>query len=44
MDKVSVTVNKKKYYSPVFSTIEEAAAARKGLEMLHWGTLNDQDI
>jgi hypothetical protein len=39
----SVTVNKKKYYSPVFSTIEEAAAARKKLEMLHWGVSNEQN-
>lgn len=32
-----VTVGKKAYYSKVFSTIEEAAAARKELERLHWG-------
>lgn len=35
----AVTVKKKKYYSKCFSTIEEAAAARKELEVLHWGKL-----
>lgn len=32
-----ITVKKKKYYSKACSTIEEAAAARKNLERLHWG-------
>lgn len=32
-----ITVKKKKYYSKVFDTVEEAAAARKELERLHWG-------
>ena len=32
-----ITVKKKKFYSKVFCTIEEAAAARKELERLHWG-------
>jgi hypothetical protein len=32
-----ITVNKKSVYSSVFSTVEEAAAARKELERLHWG-------
>jgi hypothetical protein len=31
-----ITVQKKKYYSKVCSTIEEAAAARKELERKHW--------
>lgn len=31
-----ITVNKKSIYSKVFVTIEEAAAARKELERLHW--------
>jgi len=31
-----VTVGKKAYYSQCFSTIEEAALARKELERLHW--------
>ena len=39
----SITANKKRYYSSVFSTVEEAAAARKGLEMLHWGVSNEQN-
>lgn len=34
----TVTVNKKKYYSKCFHTIEEAVAARKELERLHWKT------
>lgn len=34
----SVTIKGKRYYSKVFSTIEDAAAARKELERLHWGT------
>lgn len=32
-----ITVGPKSYYSKVFLTIEEAAAARKELERLHWG-------
>jgi len=32
-----VTAQKKKYYSPVFPTVKEAAEARKQLELLHWG-------
>lgn len=32
-----VTVNKQSFYSKCFKTIEEAAAARKELERLHWG-------
>lgn len=32
-----ITVKKKKFYSKVFSTVEEAAAARKELERLYWG-------
>jgi hypothetical protein len=32
-----VTVGKKAFYSKCFKTIEEAAAARKELERLHWG-------
>lgn len=32
-----ITVNKRSIYSCVFATIEEAAAARKELECLHWG-------
>lgn len=32
-----VTVGKKSFYSKCFKTIEEAAAARKELERLHWG-------
>ena len=31
-----ITVDKKSVYSKVFSTVEEAAAARKELEVLHW--------
>jgi hypothetical protein len=31
-----ITVKKKNYYSKVFNTIEEAAAARKELERIHW--------
>jgi 2'-5' RNA ligase len=31
-----VTVGKKAYYSKLFPTVEEAAAARKELERLHW--------
>jgi hypothetical protein len=34
----AITVKKKKYYSKCFDTLEEAAAARKELELLHWGT------
>jgi hypothetical protein len=32
-----ITVGKKAYYSKMFFTVEEAAAARKELERLHWG-------
>ena len=32
-----VTVKKKKYYSKACNTVEEAAAARKELERIHWG-------
>jgi len=32
----TVTVKKKKFYSKCFTTLEEAAAARKELERLHW--------
>ena len=32
-----ITVGKKAYYSKVFITLEEAVAARKELEKLHWG-------
>lgn len=32
-----VTVGKKSFYSKVFSTVEEAATARKELEHKHWG-------
>jgi hypothetical protein len=32
-----VTVGKKAFYSKRFKKIEEAAAARKQLECLHWG-------
>lgn len=32
----NITVQKKKYYSQCFSTVEEAAAARKELELKHW--------
>jgi len=34
-----VTVSKKSFYSKCFKTIEEAAAARKELERLHWGVI-----
>jgi len=33
-----VTVGKKAFYSKCFPTIAEAAAARKELERIHWGT------
>jgi hypothetical protein len=33
-----ITVGKKSYYSKLCVTVEEAAAARKELERLHWGT------
>lgn len=33
-----ITAQKKKFYSKCFGTVEEAAAARKELERLHWGT------
>jgi hypothetical protein len=32
-----ITAKKKKFYSGACSTVEEAAAARKELERLHWG-------
>ena len=32
-----ITVGKKAYYSKVVATVEEAAAARKELELKHWG-------
>jgi hypothetical protein len=32
-----VTLKKQSFYSKCFSTLEEAAAARKELERLHWG-------
>lgn len=32
-----ITVGQKAYYSKVLLTVEEAAAARKELERLHWG-------
>jgi hypothetical protein len=33
----AITVRRKKYYSKCFKTLEEAAAARKELERIHWG-------
>jgi hypothetical protein len=33
----AITAQKKKYYSKVCKSLEEAAAARKELERLHWG-------
>lgn len=33
----SVTVNKKKFQSKLFNTVEEAKAARIALELKHWG-------
>jgi hypothetical protein len=33
----AITLKKKKYYSKVCKSLEEAAAARKELERLHWG-------
>lgn len=32
-----ITAQKKKYYAPLKDTLEEAVAARKELERLHWG-------
>jgi hypothetical protein len=32
-----ITAKKKKYYAPLRETLEEAVAARKELERLHWG-------
>jgi len=32
-----ITVGKKSYYSKTFANLEEAVAARKELERLHWG-------
>ena len=34
-----ITVGKKAFYSKCFSTIEEAATARKELERIHWGVV-----
>jgi hypothetical protein len=34
-----ITVGSKKFYSKVCRTVEEAAAARKELELLHWGVI-----
>jgi hypothetical protein len=34
-----ITVNKKAYYSKLCNTVEEAAAARKELERLYWGSV-----
>ena len=34
----NITAEGKKYYSKCFSTLEEAAQARKELERLHWGS------
>lgn len=34
----AISVKKKKFYSKCFQTLEEAAAARKELERLHWGS------
>ena len=33
----AITVKAKKFYSKCFATLEEAAAARKELERIHWG-------
>lgn len=33
----AITVQKKKFYSKCFTTLEEAVLARKELERLHWG-------
>ena len=35
--KYGYTIGKKAYYSKLFPTVEEAAAARKELERIHWG-------
>ena len=32
-----ITVGKRSFYSKCFATVEEAAAARKELERIHWG-------
>jgi len=32
-----VTVKTKNFYSKCFNTLEEAVAARKELERIHWG-------
>jgi hypothetical protein len=32
-----ITANRKKHYAPLCATLEEAVAARKELERLHWG-------
>lgn len=34
-----ITVGKKSFYSKCYSAIEEAAAARKELERIHWGAV-----
>jgi hypothetical protein len=34
----NITVQGKRYYSNVYGTLEEAVAARKQLEIAHWGT------
>jgi hypothetical protein len=31
-----ITANRKSYYSKLFDSAEEAAAARKELERIHW--------
>jgi hypothetical protein len=33
-----ITAQRKKFYSKACRTVEEAAEARKQLELLHWGT------
>jgi len=32
-----INANKKRYYSKVFNTVEEAVLARKELEVKYWG-------
>lgn len=34
-----ITVNRKKYYAALAATVEDAIAARKELERLHWGVV-----
>jgi len=36
-----ITCKGKRYYSKVCTSIEEAIVARKNLEIVHWGTLNE---